>query len=135
MAYNVIGRIYLQTGAFDRAMTNFQTALQIQPTFTDVHASIGQAFLYAGKLPEAVQEFEQALRFNTRYPQDVHVNLAVTYRLMGNIDAALTHFEEALRADPMAFKGHMGAGDMLLLRGKFKEALEHFRKAVSLNPN
>jgi tetratricopeptide (TPR) repeat protein len=134
MAYTAVGGILLRQGKFDEAMSNFQTALVLEPNFPDIHLSLGYAMLYRGKFPEAAEEFQQALRLRPRY-FEARSNLGVAYEYMGNAPAAIENFNEALQLNPNLTQAHLHLGNVLLTQGRFKEALQHFRKAVELEPN
>jgi len=135
LAYNVVGGAYLRQGDYARAMTNLQASLEIQPNFTDVHLTLGHAMLYAGKFNEALNEFREALRLGSRFPQDLYVDIGATYEAMGNPTAALTNYTEAVRIDPAVPKGHLGLANMLLAVGRFKEAISELRLAAAQEPN
>jgi tetratricopeptide (TPR) repeat protein len=134
MAYTAVGGVWWKQGDFDRAMTNFYTALRIQPTYADVHLSIGSALLFTNKFPEAAREFEEAVRLKPAFPE-ARLNLGVAYEFMGNASAAISSFQEALRIDPDLAKAHLGLGDVLLGQSRYSEAIDHFRKVIALEPN
>jgi len=134
MAYTAVGGIYLRQGDFDRAMTNFAVALEIRPTFPDIHLSLGYAMLYRGRFSDAEKEFLEALRLQPRYPE-ARVNLAKSYQFMGNLDAAVSNYQQALVLQPNSAEGHLRLGDVLLMKGQFREAGVHLRQALDLQPD
>jgi tetratricopeptide (TPR) repeat protein len=52
----------------------------------------------------------------------------------GNQDAALALYRQALGLAPDLFDAHFGAGVALDLKGDYKEARQHFAKAIELAP-
>jgi Flp pilus assembly protein TadD len=134
MAYTAVGGILLRQGEYEPAMTNFATALAIQPTFPDIHLSLGYAMLYKGRFDDAEKEFREALRLQPKYPE-AFVNLAKTYQFRNNPEAAITNYQRALEIQPNLPEAHLRLGDTLLTTGRFREASVHLRKALALQPN
>src|SRR6185369_2053581 len=60
-AYNLFGLSYLCERKFDQAMGAFQKALQILPSYTDVHNNLGVAYMELKNYPDAKKEFLIAL--------------------------------------------------------------------------
>ena len=52
----------------------------------------------------------------------------------GKQDAALALYRQALERSPDLFDAHLGAGVALDLKGAYKEARQHFEKAIQLAP-
>lgn len=53
----------------------------------------------------------------------------------GDQDAALALYRQALERAPDLFDAHLGAGVALDLQGNYKEARQHFTKAIELAPD
>ena len=56
-------------------------------------------FLGQGRLDEAVQQFRQAIKVDSKYA-DAHVNWGVALYQKGDLEAAANQFREALALDP-----------------------------------
>jgi len=63
------------------------------------HNNLGNVLGDAGRLPEAREQFEEALRINPGYPE-AHNNLGVVLSEMGRQTEAIAQFEEALKLCP-----------------------------------
>ena len=78
----LLGRIYRDFKEFDRARTELQTALKMDPSTRRAHYYLGSLGLMAdgpGRLEEAIAEFRQELRVN---PGDPFVSLRLGIALM-----------------------------------------------------
>src|SRR2546428_8775400 len=53
----------------------------------------------------------------------------------GKYDAALELYQQALQRSPDLFDAHLAAGIALDLKGNYKEAQQHFEKAIQLAPD
>ena len=52
----------------------------------------------------------------------------------GHTDQALALYTNLLQKDPNSYEGHLGAGSMLDLEGKYDEARKHLAKAIEVAP-
>ena len=58
------GRAYFARGAYDRAIQDFDSALRLSPSFTDVYSARGAAYIRKGQPDRAIQDLDQAIRAN-----------------------------------------------------------------------
>ena len=95
-------------------------------------------FLYA-LVPVAVMAFSAAARTPQTGAQTVEpaelVKQARKLNSEGKQDAALALYRQALERSPDLFDAHLGAGVALDLQGNFKEAREHFARAIEVAPD
>jgi len=105
-----------------------------KPESAAAHFNFGTALTVAGRLDEAIDQYQQALRIRPDYGL-AHNNLGNVLLRRANPDEALQHFREALRLDPSNAEAHYNAGSVLRSRGDFSEAVGHFRQALQLKPD
>jgi tetratricopeptide (TPR) repeat protein len=88
----------------------------------------------AGRVPEAMEHWEQALRIN---PDDAttHNNLGMALWQGGRAQEAMEHWEQALRIKPDNATAHNNLGMALWQAGKAPEAMEHWRQALRIKPD
>jgi tetratricopeptide (TPR) repeat protein len=89
---------------------------------------------HVGRIPEAIQQFEAALRL-TPGDVEVHDNLGVTLEHAGRIAEATQHYETALRLKPNFPEAHSNLGNALLRTGKVPEAIQQYEEALRLRPD
>jgi tetratricopeptide (TPR) repeat protein len=97
------------------------------------HYNYGTALQNAGRLDEAIQEFDTALRFNPNYTK-AHVNLANALAARSKLDKAQTHFEAALRLEPGSAEFHSAYAYLLERLGRPDAAGAEYEKAVRAGP-
>jgi cytochrome c-type biogenesis protein CcmH/NrfG len=73
--------------------------VRINPKSTEGHYNLGNAYLQAGRVQDAIGHLEQAVRLNPDYVE-AHVNLGFALAQRGKFDEAVQHWEAALRLDP-----------------------------------
>src|SRR5439155_1201721 len=103
-------------------------------TTLEVQFNFGTALTFAGRLDEAIDQYQQALKIRPDYGI-AHNNLGNVLLGRGNPGEALEHFREALRLDPSNAEAHYNVGSVLRSRGDLSEAAGQFREALQLKPD
>ncbi len=140
-----LGRLYFAKKDYARAEQHLSAVVAQNQSFADVYDMLGVVYHEQGQYQKAERAFEEALRLNPRYT-DAALNLAVLYNDTGKYaqarevyQQALTHAADAPGELDRFVKGKLAnlyadAGDVWLCAGKFREAIEEFRRALALCP-
>jgi tetratricopeptide (TPR) repeat protein len=96
--------------------------------------NLGLALVKAGRLPEAIQHYEQALQINSS-DAEAHNNLANALFQMGSVRAAIEHYEQALRIRPNDSGVCNNLGNALMRAGNIPAAMERYEQALRISPN
>lgn len=108
----LLGSAYHRLGQDDKAMEQYQLALQDSPQHFMVHYFIGQLYREQGRYEEAVKKFQELIamednwhqsnkRFRyTQYQQLAYVDLGYCYAQLGDTDHAREAYERYLTLDP-----------------------------------
>jgi tetratricopeptide (TPR) repeat protein len=100
-----------------------------------VRSKFGFALLNAGRLSEAVVEFEAAMRLDPGSPM-AHFNLAFALsRVPGRLEEAIREYQTAVAAAPDFADAHKNLGNALLKAGRVPEAVTAFEQVLRLRPN
>lgn len=105
-----------------------------RPGNANARNNLGNALADAGRVDEAMAEYEAALALDPGMA-DVHYNLALALTARGRPAEALPRLQEALRLRPNYAPAVAAMGDALSDLGRFAEAVSHYESAVKLNPN
>jgi tetratricopeptide (TPR) repeat protein len=89
--------------------------------------NLGVALMVRGWLPEAMDQYRQALRFQPDYAE-AHNNF-------GNALERADKLEEAVRIKPDFAEAHGNLGIALEEAGKMPEAISHFEDALRIQPD
>src|SRR3972149_7741480 len=136
-----------QEGRYDEAERVFLQLLTHRPQgFADIYNKLGFIYQWRGELQKAADFFQKALNLNPQYTEAA-LNLAVTYNDMGLYDEAVETFNRAasvVKAQPRSLdpyirgrlaNEHARLGDLYYALGLYEEALDEYRKALTLRPN
>ena len=97
------------------------------------HYQIGVSYLNDNNIQPAFVEFQKALEFNHR-DKDVHNALGIIYLMkLEDYPKAVEHFKEALDIDETFSEASNNLGNAYANMGKYYEAIESYKKAIS-NP-
>src|SRR6266571_1160185 len=109
-------------------------AAAIDPRSPVGQYSRGLVLAQQGKLTEAMEHYQTALRLNPDYA-DAHNNVGAVLADQGRLAEAIEHYREALRLKPDYADAHYNWGNALAQQGKPAEAIEHYRQALRIKPD
>jgi superkiller protein 3 len=102
--HNTLGTALRQKGDVEAARREFQEGARLNKRKSDLQAALfafntGVARLREGKLDEAIERFEAAIKLN---PEDAmaHYNLAKAFQQKGRREAARAAYERAKQINP-----------------------------------
>ena len=100
----------------------------------DVLIAYGVALASSGRAREALGAFERARSLDPSNGLPL-VNAATVYLSNGDRDRAAAAFTEALKIDPSLARAHNGLGVIAAGRKDYTAALDHWLRAVALDPD
>jgi tetratricopeptide (TPR) repeat protein len=98
------------------------------------HTNLGNAFYQQGKLDEATDQYQEALRLNSHYDK-AHYNLGNVLYRQNRLDEAMSQYQIALGTDPDYAEAHNNLGLIFQRKGRLDEAMQQFRKALEDDAN
>jgi Flp pilus assembly protein TadD len=96
---NNLGCALLEQRQIPGAISNFESALVLQPDFPQAYYNMGRAFLTNRQPDVAVDCFQHALTLNSSVAE-IHYNLANTLEQLGRPAAAIAEYAQTLRLRP-----------------------------------
>ena len=114
-------------------MTEFQSALRLQPNDPGFRGNLGIAYLQRSDFDAAIGEFHTALQ---TAPDDatLHYNLGLALKLKDQLAAAIPEFERAAQLDPTQADARYTLGVTLWQQGDFARAIDELQAAVKIRP-
>ncbi len=131
---NNLGIVDMQSGNVDKALANFNKALQIKYEEANVHYNIGWARYKQGAMDTAKKEFEIAVKLDSNMVEARNY-LGIIYSNEGKLDDAFLEFAAAVKINPEYVEAHKNLGVTCLKKGDTKRAFIHLSKTIELNPN
>jgi tetratricopeptide (TPR) repeat protein len=124
------------SGVYRDEVTLFRNNLPGNPDGPDLHNDLGVALMRLGRGPEAVPEFEAAVRLRPdSAPFHNNLGLALASLPGRGLDAA-AEFQAALRLDPQYQAAHLNLGGAYTqMPGRQADAIAEYREALRLQPD
>ena len=134
LAYNNLGEALFQKREVDKAIAQYQSALEIIPNYPAAHNNLGQALFQKGDVDKAMDEYQKALEIDPNYAP-AHNNLGAALLRKGQTDEAIAQYQKALEIRPNYAEPHNNLGGILLQKGHVDEAMAQYQKAFEIDPN
>jgi protein O-mannosyl-transferase len=129
-----LGYALAEQGQHDKAITYYKAVLRSHPRASaTVWNNLGGSLLATGKLEEAIDAFQTALKIDPSMG-DAHQNLARALARSGRQQESLIHFRDAARLEPENSSIHNIYAVMLGEAGRTDEAMQEFQTALRLAP-
>jgi len=97
--YNQLGYIYSRLGDFDKALEYTAKYIDFLPNEPNPHDSYGEMLRFAGRYPEALEQYRTALKMDPTFYIS-QKELGETYSLMGDEQQARKEYEKAIHEAP-----------------------------------
>ncbi len=144
--YNKHGIVNNEHGQFDPAQRAFESALRINPAYTEAALNLAVIYNDMGKYAEAKEVYQNALARQKNAPGEmdpfVKGKIANMYADIGNVfasnaewDQAIGEYQRALALCPQFVDIRIKLGDALRDAGRHSEALKEFEQAIEQNPS
>ncbi len=135
-AENGLGGALIQADRPDEAFHHFQRAAAIAPNDPLSHADMGTYLHQSGRVPEAIQQYEIAVRLtnNPGLLANTYTNLGSAYRQTGDYTKAQQSFTHALQLDPTRFNVWLQLGKLASEEGQFDLAIQDYSRSIELQP-
>ena len=134
LAYNNLGVTLAAEGRLEDALTCYQSAVRLHPTYWMARTNVGTALRDLGRLDEAVNEFRSMVDAAPGSAA-AHFNLAGTLVLQGRRAEGFAEYAEAVRLAPTFAEAYTNWGVALVEAGSGAEAVERLKSALDLNPD
>jgi tetratricopeptide (TPR) repeat protein len=128
----MLGRLYLQTSAFDKAITPLRRVFEEQPAYSEAALLLSNAFHGAGRIDDATRTLQEALAENPRFYRG-HLRLAELYDEQRRWKDAAAAYAAAQSVNPRADLMVRRAA-ALLNSGATAEAMAMLQDAMKRNP-
>jgi len=142
VAHNNLGFLFLRRGELDKAIGEFQTALDIRSRNSQTHYSLGAALIQSNLgnalarkqlWDQAIDHLQEAVRLRPDYA-DAYFNLGSVLFQQGRLDEAVAQWREALAIRPQDAEAHRNVASALRKQGKVKEAILEYEQALHITP-
>ncbi len=122
-------------GELEEAVNLYKQSLTTHPT-AEAYTFLGWTYSFMGRLDEAIEECHKAIAQDPDFGNPYN-DIGAYLIEQGEFDEAITWFQKAMQAkryESPAFP-HLNLGRMYERKGKWTEAIDSYKMALTLNPN
>lgn len=134
-AWNLLGLAQLCDGKAELAVASMKKALEIAPTFTDVHNNLGVTYMEMKNYPEARAEFMKALE-DKQYPASApYFNLGRLAFQQGNYEESRALAKKVMEFSPKEVGPRLLYAASLMQLDRLDDALVSIRETNIMAPD
>lgn len=128
-----IGMAYAGSGEHERAIAEYEAAIELSPGYGKAWNNMGLEFEALGRDDDARAAYIKAIEADARLAT-ARNNLGAMHQRRGELDEAARRFGEALEIDPWMHEAHYNLAAVLAMRGDLEGAERHLTDATISNP-
>jgi tetratricopeptide (TPR) repeat protein len=131
--YNERGASYLRKRDYDKAIVDFDHAIQLDPKDARFHMNRGTAYMQKREYDKAIVDFDHAIQLD---PKDarVHMNRGTAYMQKRDYDKAIADYDRAIQLDPKNARFYLNRGSVYLQKRDYDKAIAAYDHAIQLDP-
>lgn len=136
-AWNYFQKAYetQMKGELEEAAELYKRSIEAHPT-AEAHTFLGWTYSFMGKLDEAIDECHRAIAVDPDFGNPYN-DIGAYLIEKSQFDEAIPWFEKAMQArryESPAFP-HLNLGRVYERKGRWDDAMEAYKRALTLNPN
>jgi tetratricopeptide (TPR) repeat protein len=136
-AHKILGRNLMIIGRFDAAQVEFEQGLRYKPDSAELHYNLGKLFSIQDNWEPARKAFDAALAIDPSYIEAIDA-LGFALEALGDDTGAVERYEKAAALNESRqgtfASPHVNLSAYYNRTGDAPRALEHARKAITLDP-
>lgn len=125
---------YYHTDKLEKAIQNYESALMLQPYFSEVYAMLAYVYIEKKDFKRSLAYANDGLAWEPENLSCLNAR-SISLNKLKMTDEAIATMKHALAQDPDNEHTHTTVGWNFLEKGKHKEANKHFKEALRINPN
>jgi adenylate cyclase len=107
-AFSLLGNIYLLTNQYEKAITEGERAVDLNPNGADSHVWLAMILTSSGRPEDALKLIYKANRLNPFPPNWYFLSLGNAFFLMGDYNQAVEAYQKALQRTPDFLLAYIG---------------------------
>ena len=132
--YYDLGNAYVELGKYDKAITEFQAALKIDPGFVKADYNLALAYAHAKRPDDAMAILKRLLTADPQNTQ-LHSALGWAYHLAGRDEDALSQYTTVIGLYPADLNALYNSGIILWKLKRPHEAMDQFTALLARAPD
>jgi len=128
-----LGTVYNGTGHYEDAVSQFESAVMIEPTNDDAYRGLADAYERLGKLTEAENTYRQAIELRPHYWAG-YSWLGAFYYYHARYPEAASMFSQVIALAPDSIRGYYDLGATYNAQGRYSDAIGMLQRSIAIRP-
>jgi tetratricopeptide (TPR) repeat protein len=134
LVYNNRGFTYLSKDDYDRALADFNQAIQLQPGSTLAYFNRASVYFVKQDYDRALADLNQVIQLQPNFDL-AYVKRGSVYFSQGDYDRALADLDHAIQRQPNSAPFYAVRGEIYFKRDNLDRAIADLSQAIKLQPN
>jgi serine/threonine protein kinase/tetratricopeptide (TPR) repeat protein len=130
-AHICLGRVFIGTGNYNKALEEYRRAGELEPTNDSAHGGLASAYEHLGQLDAAEKTFKQAVAVRPNY-WAAYNWLGLFYQRHARYEDAAAMYSQVVSLVPDSFTGYYNLGGVRILQGKYAEAIPLLQRSLEI---
>jgi len=126
------GIAYSDKGDHDRAISQYDEAIRLDPKYVAAYNNRGNSYNRKGEYRRALQDYDKALQLDPKYARGFN-NRGEVFENLDEPDRARDAYSAAINLDPKYARARSNRGDTYLYAGDFDRAVADYTEALDLD--
>ena len=124
---------FFRKGQFEKATSNFNKAIELDPGVTLCYFARGQIYLENKQIDKAISDFNKTIELNP-YLIDTYIFRGSAYQIEDQIDKAILDYSKAIEMKPDYPGIYNLRGNTYYKKGQIYKAIDDYTRAIEINP-
>ncbi|HVU62784.1 MAG TPA: tetratricopeptide repeat protein [Phycisphaerales bacterium] len=134
VAYVKTAEQAIRDGDLDKALQEFEHAIEVNPNYTEAHLGMADIYRMQGRYDRAEQKYARACQLQPRN-FDAQYFHGLMLHLLDRLPEAIQAYIRALAINPSDFKANLNIATAYYQLDENTQALPYARRAVELKPD
>ncbi len=132
--YNYRGVAYVDQHQYDRAVLDFNRAVQLKPDYVKAYYNLGLCYQQKGQYDLATRELTRAIQLDPEC-QRCYIERALVYKNKGDRGHAIDDLSQAIRLTPQNLKFYLERASLFYELKNYDAALQDYASIIKLYPD
>ena len=123
-----------ELGNFEKAVQLGTRALQLYPDIDEIYRSVGVALDKQGDIAGAINNYQEAIRLNSKQPEWVYANLTNRLIQVSRLEQAINLAQQGIELYPQCYWLHYHLGEAFGFEENWDKAIASYQQALKINP-
>ncbi len=132
LAYDLRGTIYTASKDYDRALSDYDRAIELEPSFAQAYYNRGRIYSLLKRYDEALADLQMSAKLDpATFGYRANGNIGLVYFKQGQYDKALAAFDSSVASKDAAADAFYLRGETYTALGKYEAAIADYQSAIS----